>query len=150
MVLLLGGWLVLLRLRRSTQAGLDWLVRSVPPASCEELSRAREGRRQPPSTLMDVVVPEAEPIRRFLLARPHQERTNGHEQLARSTSSATATMLVPPNNFGMVEEDLYRSGAPDDINLPFLAKLQLKSLIWLAPEEPGQELWVFSPKKNAT
>ncbi|CAO1621916.1 unnamed protein product [Parajaminaea phylloscopi] len=52
-------------------------------------------------------------------------------------------MLVPPNNFGMVEEDLYRSGAPDGINLPFLAKLHLKSLIWLAPEEPGKELMAF-------
>lgn len=49
-------------------------------------------------------------------------------------------MLVPPNNFGMVEEDLYRSGAPDAINIPFLAKLQLKSVLWLAPEEPGPHL----------
>ncbi|CAO1624231.1 unnamed protein product [Jaminaea pallidilutea] len=54
-----------------------------------------------------------------------------------------ATMLVPPNNFGMVEEDLYRSGAPDAINIPFLAKLQLKSVLWLAPEEPGPHLFAL-------
>lgn len=47
-----------------------------------------------------------------------------------------ATMLVPPPNFGMVEESLYRSGQPDQLNFPFLEKLGLKSVIWLAPEEP--------------
>ncbi|WFD24543.1 protein-tyrosine-phosphatase [Malassezia equina] len=45
-------------------------------------------------------------------------------------------MLVPPPNFGMVEESLYRSGQPDQLNFPFLEKLGLKSVIWLAPEEP--------------
>ncbi|PWN25617.1 putative tyrosine phosphatase family protein [Jaminaea rosea] len=49
-------------------------------------------------------------------------------------------MLVPPNNFGMVEEDLYRSGAPDSINLSFLTQLKLRSLIYLAPEEPAPHL----------
>lgn len=47
-----------------------------------------------------------------------------------------ATMLIPPPNFGMVEESLYRSGQPDQLNFPFLEKLGLKSVIWLAPEEP--------------
>ncbi|MCO5599773.1 putative tyrosine phosphatase family protein [Meira miltonrushii] len=47
-------------------------------------------------------------------------------------------MLVPPPNFGMVEENLYRSGAPDLLNLPFLETLALKSIIWLAPEEPEE------------
>lgn len=51
-------------------------------------------------------------------------------------------MLVPPNNFGMVEEDLYRSGAPDQINFGFLEQLNLRSLIWLAPEDVGSELCV--------
>ncbi|PWN22132.1 putative tyrosine phosphatase family protein [Microstroma glucosiphilum] len=52
-------------------------------------------------------------------------------------------MLVPPNNFGMVEEDLYRSGSPDSINFPFLEMLGLNSLVWLAPEEPSPELLTF-------
>lgn len=51
-------------------------------------------------------------------------------------------MLVPPPNFGMVEESLYRSGQPDQLNLPFLEKLGLKSVIWLAPEEPEVGLCV--------
>ncbi len=49
-------------------------------------------------------------------------------------------MLVPPANFGMVEENLYRSGQPDQINFPFLEKLSLKSVIFLAPEEPDPAL----------
>lgn len=40
----------------------------------------------------------------------------------------------------MVEENLYRSGAPDLLNLPFLETLALKSIIWLAPEEPEEAL----------
>jgi tyrosine-protein phosphatase OCA1 len=49
-------------------------------------------------------------------------------------------MLVPPPNFGMVEENLFRSGQPDQLNFPFLEKLSLKSVIFLAPEEPDAAL----------
>ncbi|WFD44107.1 protein-tyrosine-phosphatase [Malassezia psittaci] len=51
-------------------------------------------------------------------------------------------MLIPPPNFGMVEESLYRSGQPDQLNFPFLEKLGLRSVIWLAPEEPEVGLYV--------
>lgn len=51
-------------------------------------------------------------------------------------------MLVPPPNFGMVEDGLYRCGQPDQLNLPFLEKLALRSVIWLAPEEPDVGLCV--------
>ena len=51
-------------------------------------------------------------------------------------------MLVPPPNLGMVEDSLYRSGQPDQLNFPFLEKLGLKSVIWLAPEEPDVGLYV--------
>jgi hypothetical protein len=43
-------------------------------------------------------------------------------------------------NFGMIEEDLYRSGQPNELNFPFLEKLGLKTIAWLAPEEPNQRL----------
>ena len=33
----------------------------------------------------------------------------------------------------MVEESLYRSGQPNELNFPFLEKLGLKTVIWLAP-----------------
>mmetsp|Transcript_5826 Transcript_5826/g.9430 ORF Transcript_5826/g.9430 Transcript_5826/m.9430 type:complete len:101 (-) Transcript_5826:1-303(-) len=44
-------------------------------------------------------------------------------------------MLFPPVNFGMVEEDLYRSALPTEINFPFLETLQLKKIIFLYPDK---------------
>lgn len=46
-------------------------------------------------------------------------------------------------NFGIVEEDLYRSGQPNELNFPFMEKLNLKKVIWLATEEPARELYVL-------
>lgn len=43
----------------------------------------------------------------------------------------------------MIEEDLYRSGQPNELNFPFLEKLGLKTIVWLAPEEPNQRLQVL-------
>lgn len=43
----------------------------------------------------------------------------------------------------MIEEDLYRSGQPNELNFPFLEKLGLKTIAWLAPEEPNQRLYVL-------
>jgi len=42
---------------------------------------------------------------------------------------------IPPVNFGLVEEGLYRSGHPNELNFPFLEKLGLKTVIYLAAEE---------------
>lgn len=46
----------------------------------------------------------------------------------------------------MIEEDLYRSGQPNELNFPFLEKLGLKTVVWLAPEEPNQRLYVLKSK----
>jgi len=50
---------------------------------------------------------------------------------------------IPPINWGMVEEDLYRSGQPNVLNFPFLEKLNLKTIIWLAPDDPTQQFYNF-------
>ncbi|KNC76816.1 tyrosine-protein phosphatase, partial [Sphaeroforma arctica JP610] len=42
-------------------------------------------------------------------------------------------------NFGIVEEGLYRCGQPNELNFPFMEKLKLKRVIFLAPEEPHRE-----------
>lgn len=42
-----------------------------------------------------------------------------------------------------MEEDLYRAGQPNELNFPFMEKLNLKKVIWLAPEEPVRELYVL-------
>ncbi|KNC76814.1 tyrosine-protein phosphatase, variant 1, partial [Sphaeroforma arctica JP610] len=46
-------------------------------------------------------------------------------------------------NFGIVEEGLYRCGQPNELNFPFMEKLKLKRVIFLAPEEPHRELLNF-------
>mmetsp|Transcript_22811 Transcript_22811/g.37550 ORF Transcript_22811/g.37550 Transcript_22811/m.37550 type:complete len:169 (-) Transcript_22811:47-553(-) len=51
--------------------------------------------------------------------------------------------FIPPLNFGMVEDDLYRSGQPNELNFPFLEKLKLKKIIYLAPDEPSQQFTNF-------
>ncbi|KAL8293789.1 hypothetical protein RQP46_000490 [Phenoliferia psychrophenolica] len=51
--------------------------------------------------------------------------------------------LIPPPNFGMVEDGLYRSGQPSELSFPFLEKLRLKSIIWLAPEDPNDQFINF-------
>ncbi|SCU81705.1 LAFA_0C06656g1_1 [Lachancea sp. 'fantastica'] len=51
--------------------------------------------------------------------------------------------IVPPLNFCPVERYLYRSGQPSPVNFPFLLDLQLKTIIWLANEEPQDTLLEF-------
>lgn len=45
--------------------------------------------------------------------------------------------VVPPLNFGPVERNLYRSGQPEPISFPFLEKLRLRTILWLAVEDPS-------------
>ncbi|KAJ6853066.1 putative tyrosine-protein phosphatase [Iris pallida] len=42
--------------------------------------------------------------------------------------------LLPPPNFAMVDRGIYRSGFPGADNLPFLANLNLRSIVYLCPE----------------
>ncbi|KAI3660086.1 hypothetical protein MP638_002428 [Amoeboaphelidium occidentale] len=50
---------------------------------------------------------------------------------------------IPPINYGMIEDDLYRSGLPNELNFPFLEKLGLRTVVYLAPEEPHQKFLNF-------
>lgn len=58
-------------------------------------------------------------------------------------SSPPATRIVPPLNFCPVERHLYRSGQPSTINHSFLKELNLKSVIWLAIEDPQDHFLQF-------
>ncbi|ORX76171.1 protein-tyrosine phosphatase [Anaeromyces robustus] len=55
----------------------------------------------------------------------------------------TSQHYIPPLNFGLVEEDLYRSGQPNELNFPYLERLGLKTVVFLAPEEPNQKFLNF-------
>ncbi|EGV61254.1 protein-tyrosine phosphatase [Yamadazyma tenuis] len=46
--------------------------------------------------------------------------------------------LVPPLNFSLVEDRIYRSGFPNPLNYPFLKQLGLKTIIYLG--DLGQEV----------
>ncbi|XP_061977411.1 tyrosine-protein phosphatase DSP1-like isoform X4 [Populus nigra] len=43
-------------------------------------------------------------------------------------------LLVPPLNFAMVDNGIFRSGFPDSANFSFLQSLGLRSILYLCPE----------------
>ncbi|KAK6932790.1 Atypical dual-specificity phosphatase Siw14-like [Dillenia turbinata] len=70
---------------------------------------------------------------------PETTTTNGVE---RTDVREAEDLLVPPLNFAMVDNGIFRSGFPDVANFPFLQTLALRSIIYLCPEpypEPNQE-----------
>ena len=42
-----------------------------------------------------------------------------------------------------VEDNLYRSGHPTELNFPFLERLHLKKILYLSPESPPQAFKTF-------
>ncbi|KAL7268068.1 hypothetical protein RUND412_009325 [Rhizina undulata] len=58
--------------------------------------------------------------------------------------------LVPPLNFCQVEEGLFRSGQPNSIHLSFLSELKLKTIVWLAVEEPNEALLAWADENDLT
>lgn len=59
-----------------------------------------------------------------------------------------ALRIIPPLNFCPVERQLYRSGQPSVINQSFLQDLNLKTIIWLASEEPQEEFLDYCSYQN--
>lgn len=59
-----------------------------------------------------------------------------------------ALRIIPPLNFCPVERQLYRSGQPSAINQSFLEQLNLKTILWLASEEPQDDFLEFSNDHN--
>eukprot|EP00051_Salpingoeca_urceolata_P006029 m.80146 g.80146 ORF g.80146 m.80146 type:complete len:160 (+) comp14653_c0_seq1:271-750(+) len=55
---------------------------------------------------------------------------------------------IPPLNFDLVEPDLYRSAQPNDLSFPFLETLQLKTILFLSPEEPSAQLKQFAEENT--
>ncbi|XP_010558584.1 PREDICTED: probable tyrosine-protein phosphatase At1g05000 [Tarenaya hassleriana] len=57
-------------------------------------------------------------------------------------------LLVPPSNFSMVEDLIYRSGFPEPANFGFLGTLNLRSIIYLCPELYPEENLKFLESKD--
>ncbi|CAL0321058.1 unnamed protein product [Lupinus luteus] len=55
------------------------------------------------------------------------------------TEDQNDAVLVPPTNFSMVEDCIYRSSFPQPCNFPFLQTLNLRSIIYLCPEPYPQQ-----------
>ncbi|KAL1921495.1 uncharacterized protein VTP21DRAFT_11211 [Calcarisporiella thermophila] len=51
--------------------------------------------------------------------------------------------LVPPLNFAMVAPGVYRSGYPNKQNFPFLRKLKLRTVMYLAAQDYTPEMKQF-------
>lgn len=63
-------------------------------------------------------------------------------------SKAPYLRIIPPLNFCPVEKQLYRSGQPLLINQSFLQELNLKTILWLASEEPVEDFLDYCSVSN--
>lgn len=52
-------------------------------------------------------------------------------------------VIVPPDNFAVVETGLYRSALPNARNMPYVRTLRLNTVIILSSEKPGRSLCNF-------
>ncbi|KAF3905569.1 hypothetical protein AA313_de0206540 [Arthrobotrys entomopaga] len=57
-------------------------------------------------------------------------------------------VLIPPLSFAIVSTGVYRSGCPMPLNFPFLTKLGLKSIIYLADQNLPPDLQIFSAQNS--
>jgi tyrosine-protein phosphatase OCA1 len=60
----------------------------------------------------------------------------------------TGGALIPPANYSAVEEGLYRSGMPVEINFPFLESLHLRTLLHMSTEHLSLPLQRFLDDQN--
>ena len=51
--------------------------------------------------------------------------------------------LFPPQNYSAVEEGIYRSGLPSELNYRFLESLHLRTVIILSPESMDNQFASF-------
>uniref|UniRef100_A0A060T5I5 ARAD1B06930p n=1 Tax=Blastobotrys adeninivorans TaxID=409370 RepID=A0A060T5I5_BLAAD len=60
--------------------------------------------------------------------------------------------LVPPLNFALAAEDVYRSGHPLPVNYPFLEQLQLKTIIYIGdrPDQENEEYFKWAQNNGIT
>lgn len=75
--------------------------------------------------------------------------TNGATQTA-ATSALSASPLIPPDNFAMVNSWVYRSSFPKKRHFPFLRTLGLKSVLTLILEEYPEQNMQFLDQNGIT
>ncbi|RWW71090.1 hypothetical protein BHE74_00021205 [Ensete ventricosum] len=64
-----------------------------------------------------------------------EDGCNSHRSPSSEVTAAVAEgVFVPPLNFAMVNDGVFRSGFPDTTNFRFLETLRLRSIVYLCPE----------------
>lgn len=56
--------------------------------------------------------------------------------------------FVPPANFAPVERRLYRCAEPQPVNFSFLKQLNIRTVVWLAVEDPNDNLLAFCDEND--
>lgn len=78
------------------------------------------------------------------LRRGYEQKISAEGDPVRSGQIIISIMhLFPPQNFGAVEDGIYRSGLPTELNYRFLESLQLKTVIVLSPESMDSQFASF-------
>ncbi|RZR96208.1 hypothetical protein BHM03_00025180 [Ensete ventricosum] len=64
-----------------------------------------------------------------------EDGCNSHRSPSSEVTAAVAEgVFVPPLNFAMVNDGVFRSGFPETTNFRFLETLKLRSIVYLCPE----------------
>ncbi|KAM3395294.1 putative tyrosine-protein phosphatase [Capsicum galapagoense] len=95
-----------------------------PTDTCKTIEVAvveRHHHRSPPQAIKLSPIPTADDNNPYNLTSPDDENS-GEE------------FFIPPLNFSMVDNGIFRSGFPDVDNFSFLQTLGLRSIIYLCPE----------------
>ncbi|CCG26044.1 Oca1 protein phosphatase [Candida orthopsilosis Co 90-125] len=98
----------------------------------EQLQQQKQTHQDGSSTLSRSQLIQHEQQQRL----DHASSTNSN---LRKISHPPVLRIIPPLNFCPVEKQLYRSGQPSIINQSFLNQLNLKTILWLASEEPNDD-----------
>ncbi|PSK39127.1 hypothetical protein C7M61_002440 [Candidozyma pseudohaemuli] len=80
-----------------------------------------------------------------------QQEAQEEDQVLMRTTITPRPNYVPPLNFSLVEDGIYRSGFPMPINYPFMQQLKLKTIIYvgdLSHEKPKNKEKADKPKKD--
>ncbi|KAL5223786.1 hypothetical protein ABZP36_010425 [Zizania latifolia] len=64
----------------------------------------------------------------------HEKRNSFHPPPPMPVPACDEATLVPPLNFAMVDDGIFRSGFPAAANFRFLKSLNLRSIVYLCPE----------------
>ncbi|XP_074292355.1 inositol diphosphatase DSP5-like [Silene latifolia] len=97
---------------------------------------------------MSIILWEKQQKNKDNLKKEEDCNNNGGKGGGGEVDDENDDVLMPPINFSMVEEGLYRSGFPEISNFSFIETLNLKSIIYLCTEPYPEEHCKFLERNN--